>query len=84
MLSNAKGNKSLMNASVSSLNLAQMLVDGQTINTNMVLNNKNYDSFKVASNFFIRLRKEDVDLNNSRGANINKMTGHADENASYR
>jgi hypothetical protein len=27
---------------------------------------KNYDSFKVASNFFLRLRKEDMDLKDSK------------------
>jgi serine/threonine protein kinase len=62
-LSNAKGlnRGSLMNASVSSFNM-QNIIDMQNPN---VPNNKNYESFKVASNFFLRLRKEDVDLRNS-------------------
>jgi hypothetical protein len=50
-----------MNASISSFNM-QNIIDMQNQN---VSNNKNYESFKVASNFFLRLRKEDVDLRNS-------------------
>ena len=50
-----------MNASVSSFNM-QNIIDMQTQN---VGNNKNYESFKVASNFFLRLRKEEVDLRNN-------------------
>jgi hypothetical protein len=41
----------------------------------MVNSNKNYDSFKVGSNFYIRLRKEDIDLNNSKGAFPAKVMG---------
>jgi hypothetical protein len=56
-----------MHASVSSLNLVDPQNPGQII----VSQGKNYDSFKVASNFFLRLRKEEIDIRNSMGKAIN-------------
>lgn len=73
-LSNAKclPNKgSLMHASVSSLNL-QNAPDNSGSYQN-VPTNKKYDSFKVASNFFLRLRKDDGDIRNSMGKAINPV-----------
>ena len=59
-----------MRASVSSLDLAMYLGgdDGKGI-LELQKANKNYDSFKVASNFFLRLRKERVDIEDNKQEN---------------
>ena len=56
---------SLLRASISSFNLQQYLKDDrheEPEDYNILAGRKNYESFKVGSNFFFRLRKEGVDL----------------------
>lgn len=64
---NAKAS-SLLRASVSSMNIVQLNLGGDNEF------NKRYDSFRVASNFFIRLRKEGVDIEDNEN-NYNRSLG---------